>query len=601
MKLSDYVMKFIAELGVGHVFYLPGGGAMHLVDSLGKITGIEIVCCLHEQAVAVAAQSYAMHTNNLGVGIVTTGPGGTNAITGVSAAWIDSVPCLFVSGQVKRSDIMKDKGIRQLGIQEVDIVSLVQSITKYAVTVMEPASIRYHLEKALYLAKNGRPGPVWLDIPLDVQGSIIDEKALEGFNPVELKEKKPDMSLVKNSVKKIIRLLNDSERPVIIAGDGIKIAKSRELFLDIIKKIEIPVIPTWKAMDMIYEEHELYAGRGGILGERSANFAVQNSDLLLCIGSKMDFTQTGFDTKSFARAARKVVIDIDNNEVNKLDFSIDLKIVADAKLVLEEILNQLDNIKIKDRSLWINKIKEWRKKYPVVLKEFYNKTGLVNPYVLVDVLSREATSEDIIHPCCAGTAAEYNFQAFKIKKNQKFITNHGLGPMGFELPGSIGACLANNRKRTICIAGDGGFQLNIQELETLHRLDLPVKIFIMNNNGYSSIRTMQETHFNGHYVGNDPSSGLTLPDIISVAQAYKIKALRINDVSELELKIREALDFPGPVICDVMVIPGFKVAPKVASQRKENGTMVSRPLEDQWPFLDRDELKSNMMIPLVRE
>ena len=601
MKLSDYVMKFIAELGVGHVFYLPGGGAMHLVDSLGKITGIEIVCCLHEQAVAVAAQSYAMHTNNLGVGIVTTGPGGTNAITGVSAAWIDSVPCLFVSGQVKRSDIMKDKGIRQLGIQEVDIVSLVQSITKYAVTVMEPASIRYHLEKALYLAKNGRPGPVWLDIPLDVQGSIIDEKALEGFNPVELKEKKPDMSLVKNSVKKIIRLLNDSERPVIIAGDGIKIAKSRELFLDIIKKIEIPVIPTWKAMDMIYEEHELYAGRGGILGERSANFAVQNSDLLLCIGSKMDFTQTGFDTKSFARAARKVVIDIDNNEVNKLDFSIDLKIVADAKLVLEEILNQLDNIEIKDRSLWINKIKEWRKKYPVVLKEFYNKTGLVNPYVLVDVLSREATSEDIINPCCAGTAAEYNFQAFKIKKNQKFITNHGLGPMGFELPGSIGACLANNRKRTICIAGDGGFQLNIQELETLHRLDLPVKIFIMNNNGYSSIRTMQETHFNGHYVGNDPSSGLTLPDIISVAQAYKIKALRINDVSELELKIREALDFPGPVICDVMVIPGFKVAPKVASQRKENGTMVSRPLEDQWPFLDRDELESNMMIPLVRE
>jgi acetolactate synthase-1/2/3 large subunit len=601
MKLSDYVMKFVAELGIGHVFYLPGGGAMHLVDSLGKITGIEIVCCLHEQAVAVAAQSYAMHTNNLGVGIVTTGPGGTNAITGVSAAWIDSVPCLFVSGQVKRSDIMKDKGIRQLGIQEVDIVSLVQSITKYAVTVMEPASIRYHLEKALYLAKNGRPGPVWLDIPLDVQGSIIDEKALEGFNPVELKEKKPDMSLVKNSVKKIIRLLNDSERPVIIAGDGIKIAKSRELFLDIIKKIGIPVIPTWKAMDMIYEEHELYAGRGGILGERSANFAVQNSDLLLCIGSKMDFTQTGFDTKSFARAARKVVIDIDNNEVNKLDFSIDLKIVADAKLVLEEILNQLDNIEIKDRSLWINKIKEWRKKYPVVLKEFYNKTGLVNPYVLVDVLSREATSEDIINPCCAGTAAEYNFQAFKIKKNQKFITNHGLGPMGFELPGSIGACLANNRKRTICIAGDGGFQLNIQELETLHRLDLPVKIFIMNNNGYSSIRTMQETHFNGHYVGNDPSSGLTLPDIISVAQAYKIKALRINDVSELELKIREALDFPGPVICDVMVIPGFKVAPKVASQRKENGTMVSRPLEDQWPFLDRDELESNMMIPLVRE
>ena len=259
------------------------------------------------------------------------------------------------------------------------------------------------------------------------------------------------------------------------------------------------------------------------------------------------------------------------------------------------------SIEIKNRSFWKEKIKAWRKKYPIVSEEYYNKTGLVNPYVLVDIISKEATSEDIINPCCAGTAAEYNFQAFIIKENQKFITNHGLGPMGFELPSSIGACLANNRKRTICIAGDGGFQLNIQELETLHRLDLPVKIFIMNNNGYSSIRTMQETHFNGNYVGNDPSSGLTLPDIISVAEAYKIKAIRISDAGELESKIREVLDFSGPVICDVMVIPGFKVSPKVASKRRENGTMVSKPLEDQWPFLERYELESNMMIPLVQE
>jgi len=601
MKLSDYVMQFIAHQGVEHIFYLPGGGAMHLVDSLGKLKQVESVCCLHEQAVAIAAQSYAMHTNHLGVGLVTTGPGGTNTITGVCAAWIDSVPCIFVSGQVKRSDMMTGKGIRQLGIQEADIVTLVSSITKYAVTVTEPSTIRYHLEKALYLAKNGRPGPVWIDIPLDVQGSIIDETVLVGFHPEEIKEKKPDKSDIKTAFKKIIRLLNKSERPIIIAGDGIKISNSKDLFLDIIKKLDIPVIPTWKAMDMIHEEHELYAGRGGILGERSANFAVQNSDLLLCIGSKMDFTQTGFDTKSFARAAKKIVIDIDKNEIKKLDFKINLTIIADAGLVLHEIADQLNNIKIKDRSSWKNKIKEWRKKYPIVSTEYYGGTGLVNPYMLIDVLSREATSDDIISPCCAGTAAEYNFQAFKIKEKQKFITNHGLGPMGFELPSSIGACLANHRKRTICVAGDGGFQLNIQELETLHRLDLPVKIFIMNNNGYSSIRTMQETHFGGHYVGNDPSSGLTLPDIILVAEAYKIKAIRIHDASELEAKIREALDFPGPVICDVMVIPGFKVSPKVASQRKEDGTMVSKPLEDQWPFLDRKELESNMMIPMVPE
>ncbi len=601
MKLSDYIMQFIARQGVGHIFYLPGGGAMHLVDSLGKLENVESVCCLHEQAVAIAAQSYAMHTNHLGVGLVTTGPGGTNAITGVCAAWIDSVPCLFISGQVKRSDMMTGKGLRQLGIQEADIVTLIASITKYAVTVTEPSSIRYHLEKALYLAKNGRPGPVWLDIPLDVQGSIIDETALDGFNPTEIKDKKPGKSAIKNAVRKIIRFLNKSERPVIIAGDGIKISNSKDLFLDIINKMNVPVIPTWKAMDMIHEEHELYAGRGGILGERSANFAVQNADLLLCIGSKMDFTQTGFDTKSFARAAKKIVIDIDKNEIKKLDFKIDFKIIADAGTVLEEISAQLNNIKNRDRNFWKNKIKEWRKKYPIVSNEYYTTTGLINPYMLIDVLSREATSDDIINPCCAGTAAEYNFQAFKIKENQKFITNHGLGPMGFELPSSIGACLANNRKRTICVAGDGGFQLNIQELETLHRLNLPVKIFIMNNNGYSSIRTMQETHFGGHYVGNDPSSGLTLPDIIDVATAYKIKAIRINDASELEVKIREALDFPGPVICDVMVIPGFKVSPKVASQRREDGTMVSKPLEDQWPFLDRKELESNMMIPLVPE
>ena len=601
MKLSDYVMQFIARQGIEHIFYLPGGGAMHLVDSLGKLKDVESVCCLHEQAVAIAAQSYAMHTNHLGVGLVTTGPGGTNAITGVCAAWIDSVPCLFVSGQVKRSDMMTGKRLRQLGIQEADIVTMVHSITKYAITVKEPTSIRYHLEKAIYLAKNGRPGPVWLDIPLDVQGSIIDETVLEGFNTAEINQKKPDASSIQTAVGQIIRFLNKSERPIIIAGDGIKISNSKDLFLEIINHLDVPVIPTWKAMDMLHEEHGLFAGRCGILGERSANFAVQNSDLLLCIGSKMDFTQTGFDTKSFARAARKIVIDIDKNEIKKLEFKVDLKIIADAGLVLKEIADQLNNLRVKDRSDWKDKIKQWRKKYPIVSAEYYTKSGLVNPYMLIDVLSREATSDDAINPCCAGTAAEYNFQAFKIKENQKFITNHGLGPMGFELPGSIGACLANHRKRTICVAGDGGFQLNIQELETLRRLNLPVKIFIMNNNGYSSIRTMQETHFGGHHVGNDPSSGLTLPDIISVAGAYRIKAIRIHDASELQAKVKEALEFPGPVVCDVMVIPGFKVSPKVAAQRREDGTMVSKPLEDQWPFLDRKELASNMMIPLVAE
>jgi acetolactate synthase I/II/III large subunit len=601
IKVSDYIMKFIISKNVKHIFYLPGGGAMHLVDSLGKCKEIESICMLHEQAVSIAAESYAMHTSNFGVGLVTGGPGGTNAITGISAAWIDSAPCLLISGQVKRADLMKGKGLRQLGIQEVDIISMVQSITKYSVTVMEPELIKYHLEKAFYLAQNGRPGPVWLDIPLDVQGSIIDETTLKSFHPDELNEKKPDRALIKNEIKNIIKLLNRSERPVIIAGDGIKLSKSKNLFLTVIQKLNIPVIPTWKSMDMIYEEHELFAGRGGLLGERSANFAVQNSDLLFCIGSRMDFTQTGFDTKSFARTAIKIVVDIDENEINKLNFHVDIKIVEDARIVLEELSNQINEVKIKDMKGWKDKIKEWRKKYPIISKDYYKTIGLVNPYALVDIISGESTSEDIISPCCAGTAAEYVFQAFKIKKDQKFITNHGLGPMGFELPSSISASIANNRKRTICITGDGGFQLNIQELETLHRLNLPVKIFIMNNNGYSSIRTMQETHFNGHYVGNDPSSGLTLPDIIKIAEAYKIKAIRINDVSELEIKVKEVFNYKGPVVCDVLVIPDFKVSPKVSSIRRDDGTMVSKPLEDQLPFLSREELLSNMFIPLVKE
>ena len=594
-------MKFVAKQKVKHVFYLPGGGAMHLVDSLARYKEIEPVCMLHEQSVAIAAESYAMHTGNIGVGLVTTGPGGTNAITGVCAAWIDSIPCMFFSGQVKRSDMMTGKKIRQSGIQEVDIISMVRSITKYSITVTEADTIKYHLEKALHLALTGRPGPVWLDIPLDIQGSIVEETELKGLDSSEISQTQTDISISNIKINKAIKLINNCKRPVIIGGDGIKISKSEEIFSELIMKLNIPVVLTWKALDLLHDEHLLYAGRGGLLGERAANFAIQNSDLLISIGSKLDFTQTGFDTKSFARAAKKIVIDIDPNEINKLNFKVDLKIVADAKAIIKELLNRSDKINIKDISKWKNKIKEWRNKYPVIRKEYFNKFGLVNPYVLIDLISHFAGTDDIISPCCAGVAAEYTFQAFRIKKNQKFVTNHGLGPMGFELPLSISASIANNGKRTICIAGDGGIQLNIQELETLRRLNLPVKIFVMNNKGYSSIRTMQETHFNSNFLGNDPASGLTLPDIVSVSKAYKIKAVRINDASELETKIKRVLDYEGPVVCDVLVIPDFKVSPKVSSKRRSDGTMASKPLEDQWPFLDRYELLSNMFIPLVAE
>ncbi|MBF0440420.1 MAG: thiamine pyrophosphate-binding protein [Oligoflexales bacterium] len=596
IKVSDFVFDFLAQKGIRHVFFLPGGGCMHLVDSLGKCKKIDSICMLHEQAVSVAAQSYAMHTENLGVGLVTTGPGGTNTITGVSAAWIDSIPCLFISGQVKRPDLMKGKGIRQLGIQEVDIVSIVQSITKYATTVMDPKLIKYNIEKACYLALNGRMGPVWLDIPLDVQGAIVEEEELKGFNKEELQERTLNGDQLRADIEKLINLINNSERPVIVAGDGIKLAKARIQFLELIEKLNIPVITTWKAMDLLYEEHPLYVGRGGTLGERSANFAQQNSDLILAIGSKMDFSQTGFDTKSFGRAAKKVVVDIDENEIRKLDFHVDVEILSDAKLFLDEFLRMQGKIIPVDRSSWREKIKHWRKAYPIFLQKYKSGSGPINPYHLVEELSNESSADDVISPCCAGTAAEFVFQGIKLKKGQKFITNHGLGPMGFDLPASIAASLANPGKKVICITGDGGFQLNIQELATLKRLNLPVKIFIMNNNGYSSIKIMQDTHFNGNHIGNDPESGLLLPDIVCIARAYGLMAVRIEDAAELSQKIRSVLDINGPVVCDVVVDSTAKVAPKVSSKRMEDGSMVSMPLENQWPFLDLDELKSNMIV-----
>jgi acetolactate synthase-1/2/3 large subunit len=595
LKLSDYVINFISRLNAKHLFLLPGGGCMHLVDSLGKCSDLEYVCCLHEQAVAIAAEAYGQYTNDIGVALVTTGPGGTNAITGIAGAWIDSTPVLVISGQVKRSDMMGASGVRQMGGQEVDITTLVKPITKYAVTVMDPLSIKYHLEKAVYLARTGRPGPVWIDIPLDVQGARIDEDGLKGFDPLEIAQT-DNQNELQTRVKEVISLLNKSERPVILAGNGIRLSKAEKEFLHLITSLKIPVLTTWKTIDLLPEIHELFFGRPGSVGQRGANFIQQNSDFILTIGARLDLAQVGYSYHNFARRAKKVVVDIDEAEIKKMKMDIDVPVCSDAKAFIQELINNLDMVQYKDRSDWMSRCVSWKNKYPVVVPEYWKQKEPVNTYVLIDVLSELMTETDILVPGSSGGCSEITMQAFRVKKGQRVLNTPGLGSMGFGLPASIGACLASGKKRTISIIGDGGLQHNIQELETVYRLQLPIKLFILNNNGYASIRMTQKKHFSGHYVCCDPSSGLTLPDTCKIASAYGIKTTSITNHVDLKEKIKEILDDKAPIICDVIVDPMLETAPRLSSEVRPDGSIVSKPMEDLYPFLDREEFKANMTI-----
>jgi acetolactate synthase I/II/III large subunit len=599
MKLSDYVFQFIAAQGVRHVFMLPGGGAMHLVDSLGRCKGIEYVCNLHEQACTIAAEAYARVNNNLGVALVTTGPGGTNAITGVAGAWLDSTPCIFISGQVKRDDLMGDLGVRQLGVQEIDIVSLVRPITKYAVTIMDSSSIRYHLEKALYLAKTGRPGPVWIDIPLDIQAASIEPEILNGFDHGEMDIQFDQYNLTKQ-VSDVIDLINKSERPILLAGNGIRLAGAEKEFIYLVAQLNIPILTTWLGIDLLPESHNLFIGRPGSIAPRGANFALQNSDCLLVIGSRLDMALTGYAHDKFARAAKKIMVDIDANEIRKIKASIDIPIYADAGAFIREFLNQINKIKEKSSSSWLLRCQNWKKKYPVVQPEHRAHRGSVSTFFFSEILADELSNDDLIVPGSSGNSVEIFLLVFKVKAGQRVFHNRGLGAMGFGLPASIGACIASGRRRTICVDGDGGFQLNIQELETVARLKLPIKFFVFNNKGYASIRAMQRNYFH-QLVGADPKSGLTLPDIIKVATAYGLSAVRIVDQHDLRNQIRDIIQIPGPVVCELMAVPDEIRAPRLSSGQRSDGTMISKPLEDLWPFLDRQEFLSNMLIQPLDE
>jgi acetolactate synthase-1/2/3 large subunit len=573
---------------------------MHLVDSVGRCRDIEYVCNLHEQACAIAADAYGQYTNNVGVALVTTGPGGTNTITGVAAAWLDSTPCLFISGQVKRADLSTGWGVRQMGFQEINIVDIVRPITKYAVTVIDPTSIKYHLGKALYLARHGRPGPVWIDIPLDVQAAEIDVAQLKGFDPSEIVNPF-DADLFKQQVSEAIRLLNQAERPVILVGNGVRLAKGIDDFLELIEILQVPVLTTWKAIDFLPEDHPLYIGRPGSVGQRGANFAQQNSDWILILGARLDLGQTGYNHRNFARAAKKIMVDIDPAEIGKMDTTIDVPVRADTRDFIQEIIRQRDLIVPRDRSTWWARCQEWKAKYAVVLPEYWEDEQGVNNYVLADVLSDEMSGNDLLVPGSSGACSELTMQAIRVKQGMRIFNSQGLGAMGFGIPASIGGCLASGRRRTVCVDGDGGFQLNIQELETVRRLNLPIKFFVLNNDGYASIRATQRTYFAGHYVGSSASSGLTLPNTLKIASAYGLSTMQMDDHRHIRERVREVLEKDGPVVCDVKVSPNQVTAPRLSSIQRADGSMVSKPLEDLWPFLDREEFLTNMIIPPLEE
>lgn len=599
MKLSDYVMRLVADQGVRHMFLVTGGGAMHLNAALAQCPRIQGICNAHEQASAMAAEHYAKATGHLGAALVTTGPGGTNAITGLAGAWLDSTPVLFLSGQVKRPDRMfaadgTPLGMRQLGVQEVDIISIVRPLTKYAVTILDPTSIRYHLEKAVYLALHGRPGPVWIDIPLDVQAAPIDEAALPGFDSAELPP--AEESALSAQVRETIEALNASERPLLFVGNGVRLARAEDEFRELWRKLALPVAATWCAADILSAEDPLYVGRPGTLAARGANFVLQNCDFLLSLGARLDFAITGYAPEKLARAAHKVMVDIDPAEIQKLHPHIQTPIRADAGAFLREMLRQVDSVKPKPRTAWKARCADWKTRYPVILPEHRKPEGRVSIYYLAEAISQETTAEDVMVSGSSGSAIEIFIFAFPNRTGQRVYHTAGLGAMGYGLPGAIGDCIGSGSRRTICVDGDGGFQFNIQELETVARLKLPIKFFVLNNDGYASIRASQRNFFGSPQIGCDAANGLTVPDLCKVAAAFGLSTARIESQAGLREQVRRVIETPGPVVCDVMVIPDEVRGPRLSSKQMPDGSMVSLPLEDLWPFLDREEFRANMIV-----
>ena len=599
IKLSDYVIEFIKNLGVKHIFLISGGGNIHLIDSIGKSKKIKYVCNHHEQASSTAAEAYA-RVKGFGVCLVTTGPGGTNAITGVLGAYQDSIPMLVISGQVKRETIGAGKITRQFGDQEVNIVDIVKPLTKYAVTVMDPLEIGYQLDKAVFIAKNGRPGPVWIDIPLDIQGFFIETKQLKKFDPAEIEsDYGTDKQKLKELVTQTVDKIKNSKRPVLYVGNGIRLAGAEKQFLSLVDLLKIPVLTSYAGYDLIPSSHLYFFGRGHAFGQRAANFVLQNSDLLLSIGARFDIRTIGFTYKAFARAAFKIMVDIDMKEIKKPILSIDLPVNFDAKDFIEEMIGQIKKnplkLKIND---WLEYGRRLNKKYPVVLKEYWQEKNYVNPYCFIETIGKYLQSNELIVVSNGVGPLNCMYQAFYVKPGQRIILNNGCAQMGYGLPAAIGVAFATDKKqRVICFDGDGSIQLNIHELQVMKHHNLPIKLFIYTNDGYLSIKNTQNNLFAGKHVAVDKESGVSCPDIVKIGNAYGIKTERINNHADMEKKIEKVLAYPGPIICDINAVRQLTLSPKLMAKKLPNGQFVSPPLEDMGPFLPRDEFEKNMLIP----
>lgn len=602
ITVAKYISQTLTNFGVRHIFMLTGGGSMFLNDALGNQEGIQPVFNHHEQACAMAAEGYARITNTPGVINVTTGPGGINALNGVFGAWTDSIPMLILSGQVKRETLLATysvPGLRQIGDQEADILSMVKGITKYAVLVNDPAEIRYHLEKAWHLAQSGRPGPCWLDIPVDVQNSQIDPQQLKGYDFDE--DSSDSLNTDLSSVcRDFLTRLTRAERPVIMAGKGIRLGNALEEFEQVIRSLNIPVVPAWTALDLIASDDPLFCGRPGDLATRAGNFTVQNADILLILGSRLGLRQVSYNWDSFARFAYKIQVDIDAIEFQKPTVKPEQTIHADVKTFLGELLRQIKQTNF-DKQMhvdWLAWCKARVERYPVVLPRHREpKAERINPYHFVDRLFDHLDSDDVV-VCGNGTANVVAFQAAKLKNGQRLIANTGDASMGYDLPAAIGAAFARSGKRVICLAGDGSLQLNLQELQTVVHYQLPLKLFVLNNNGYLSIRLSQANMFK-RLTGESIQSGVSFPDIIKVAQAYGLPAMRIG-YDQLEDGIQSALQMPGPVICDVLLDPDQPFEPRISARQLPDGRIVSSNLEDMSPFLDEKEFAENMLVPFTR-
>lgn len=600
IKVSDYVANFIAQQGIKHVFMLTGGGAMHLNESFGKHPELEVVFNHHEQASAMGAESYARLLGKPAVINVTTGPGGINAINGVFGAWTDSVPMIVISGQVRYDTTVESSGLplRQLGDQECEIIKMVTPITKYAVMITDPQTILTHLKKAVHLATSGRPGPVWVDIPMNIQGTFIDETTL--FDESDSLEQNKIASIDEAVIEKVIQALKKAERPVLLVGGGVRAGNGHEEFLALVDALKIPVVTAWNAHDLIDDENPYYMGRPGTIGNRAGNFIVQNSDLLLVLGSRLNIRQIGYNYKTFAREAFKIMVDIDPTEMIKPTLSIDLPICAHAKVFAKELSNKLKTEAIGSKTEWLDWCTYRKNKYPVVLKEYWELKEKVNPYCFMQTLS-ESLPENQITVTGDGTACVTSFQAMKIKKGQRLFTNSGSASMGYDLPGAIGACVASNKEKVICIAGDGSIQQNIQELATISFNEYPIKIFVLNNNGYHSIRQTQQNFFGSKLVGVGPDSGLGFPCFEKLASVYGLDYYRCDNHGHMKDIIEKTLEGNRPVICEVMLTLEQQFSPKASSMRLSDGRMVSKPLEDLAPFLSREEFASNMIIKVLEE